>query len=247
MQAAAGKDARAGLATFGGGNVSPEDLAGSSATLILPDALFTALAPIFVQRRTIRLLATCRRSLDLVSAASKLHPDVLLLPAGTEEPTLRMVLRQMRRHAHETKTLIVSERCDREFISMILRYGAKGCLRPAASLDDFCKAILAVKMGDVWLERRTLADALSRLIQEQDPGAAPAKAGPPESCDPLTERENEIGELLTQGLTNKEIARKLSVSRETVKTHLKRLFIKLGVHRRTQVILHHSGWRRIVP
>jgi len=52
----------------------------------------------------------------------------------------------------------------------------------------------------------------------------------------LTNRETEVVAILAQGLTNKEIAKALNVSAETVKKHLQNIFAKLGVHRRTQVL-----------
>jgi DNA-binding NarL/FixJ family response regulator len=112
-------------------------------------------------------------------------------------------------------------------------------MRTTSIADCVVKAIVAVKRGEVWLERKTLADALAALIAELDMGSATHAKSGEVNCRrrlSLTGRESEIVELLSHGLTNKEIARTLEVSTETVKKHLQNIFIKLGVHRRTQVV-----------
>jgi DNA-binding NarL/FixJ family response regulator len=106
---------------------------------------------------------------------------------------------------------------------------------------------LTVKSGEIWLERKILAKALGDLIEEMDLIALP-QSSPGYCPSPLvfTDREKEIVVLLSKGLTNKEIAEKLSVSKETVKMHLKHIFDKLGLHRRAQVVLHQLCQRLII-
>ena len=106
-------------------------------------------------------------------------------------------------------------------------------MRSTSSAVDVLKAVAAVKIGDIWLERRLLADAVTGLIGDR---SSDESAEGTNSCS-LTVRENAIVALLVRGLTNKEIAKELDLGVETVKKHLKSIFSKLGVRRRTQVVL----------
>jgi len=208
-----------------------------AATVVLPVGLVSRLAPIFAKRRKVKLIGVFSPSTDSASKVAQLNPDVLLLAADMGRPSLFQFLRQMQAQACVSKTLIVTDRFDHEFIGTILRFGAKGCLRTISSPPYVVKAILAVRGGDIWLERKLLAQAVAGLITKsggRGPGGADRNSP---TYSSFTSREREIVALLRTGLTNKEIAKELNVSTETVKKHLRTIFLKLGVRRRTQVVL----------
>jgi len=190
------------------------------------------------QSERIKLLGVCRRSAEILRAIESRNPDVLLLARPITQFGLIKLLRQI--HACSPIKILILTNCrDPDFIEAILRCGVKGCVRTRSVGADLAKAIVAVKRGEVWLERKTLSQALGTLIAESDPvhrsGAQTPKAHV-RSILSLTHRESEIVAILAQGLTNKEIAKALNVSTETVKKHLQNIFSKLGVHRRTQVL-----------
>jgi DNA-binding NarL/FixJ family response regulator len=206
------------------------------ATLVVADGSWPGLARAVASGRELRLVAPSDPGLDLVSAASRLRPHVALLDGRSSDLLVEM-LRQLRLRAPETRALVVSECCDPPFVAGILRQGASGCIHPSASPDAFARAVLAARGGQVWLERRVLADVLGHVEAARDVGAAhAARLG-----ETLTRREHEIVAWVAKGLTNKGIARELGVSHETVKKHLKKVFAKLGVHHRFEVILQHHG------
>ena len=217
-----------------------------AATVVLPVGLLSRLAPIFAEQREVKLIGVCSPSSDSVSKVAQLNPDVLLLAADMERPSLFQFLREMQAQPCASKTLIVTDRFDHEFIGTILRYGAKGCLRTISSQPYVVKAILAVKGGDIWLERKLLAEAVAGLIAEPGTGNLGGADRNSRTYSLFTSREREIVTLLSAGLTNKEIAKELNVSIETVKKHLRTIFLKLGVRRRTQVVLSRLCDRIIV-
>ena len=202
-------------------------------TVVIADNLSSRFAHIFTNASEAKLVGICDPVVDLPDQLVLLQPDVLLLPGDMERRTLLPLLRAIRTHRHPAKVLIVTDRCDAEFIGTILRYGGRGCLRSTSSSVDVLKAVAAVKIGDIWLERRLLADAVTGLIGDR---SSDESAEGTNSCS-LTVRENAIVALLVRGLTNKEIAKELDLGVETVKKHLKSIFSKLGVRRRTQVVL----------
>jgi DNA-binding NarL/FixJ family response regulator len=210
-------------------------VSGETATVVVAVALSRTLVPVFAEQREVTLIGVCDPSTDSLGRVTTLNPDVLLLAADMERPSLFEFLREIQGRA--IKTLIVTDRCDPEFIGTILRYGARGCLRTVFSYPYVIKAILAVKRGDIWLERKLLAEAVAALIEGADTAGIRAAERDRHSYSLLTSRERRIVALLSAGLTNKEIANQLSVSIETVKKHLRTIFLKLGVRRRTQVVL----------
>ena len=172
--------------------------------------------------------------------AGSSRPHVLLLPPrSTDSPaTLGEQLRRLRQTAPDTKVLVVTDRADPEFTCAILRGGAGGCISPTASREELAKAIQAVRAGEVWLQRRVLTGAFLHVLRQREAGVGGPRAA---SRDGLTRREQEIAAWVARGLTNKEVARELRVSHETIKKHLKRVFAKLGVRHRTEMILQHYG------
>ncbi|MGH8615807.1 MAG: response regulator transcription factor, partial [Gammaproteobacteria bacterium] len=81
------------------------------------------------------------------------------------------------------------------------------------------------------------AQAVSDLLETPSPGDAKAESNQVCTADMLTKREEQIVRLLGQGLTNKQMARQLGIMEDTVKKHLQNVFGKLGVRRRTLVVL----------
>jgi DNA-binding CsgD family transcriptional regulator len=103
-------------------------------------------------------------------------------------------------------------------------------------------ALLAVSIGMRLADRRRILplagprDVAASASTPADRGDDPAPPRPVDAGADLSPREREILDLLAQGLSNKELARSLSVSENTVKTHLANLYAKLGVGRRTQAL-----------
>jgi DNA-binding NarL/FixJ family response regulator len=108
---------------------------------------------------------------------------------------------------------------ERQQAAKALRKGYKGYLYPDQGLELVVKALKAVARGEVWAERRLVAEVL-------------------ENPTPfLTPREKEVATLAALGLSNEEIAKELGISVKTVKAHLSLVFQKLGVKRRSELAL----------
>jgi DNA-binding NarL/FixJ family response regulator len=126
-----------------------------------------------------------------------------------------------------------------EYVYEALRAGASGFLLKDASAEQLAEAVRVVAAGDALLApgitRRLIAE-FSRLDNRP---RAPLKRRVGE----LTERETEVLALIAQGLSNAEIAERLVVAEQTVKTHVGRILVKLGLRDRTQaaVFAYESG------
>jgi DNA-binding NarL/FixJ family response regulator len=122
-----------------------------------------------------------------------------------------------------------------EYVYDALRAGASGFLLKDVPPEQLIAAVRVVAAGDA-----LLAPAITKRLIEQFAVAAP-RVAPPEIAE-LTAREYEVLRLVARGLANREIAAELVVSEATVKTHVKRVFAKLGLRDRAQaVVLAYEG------
>jgi len=113
-----------------------------------------------------------------------------------------------------------------EITSLLLTHKVDGVLATNSDLTHFKKAVQAINDGQVWLDNRKVKALIQHAESVRSPGA---DAG-------FSRKEREIVILISQGLMNREIAEKLCISEQTVKTHLSRIFRKVNVSRRSQLV-----------
>jgi DNA-binding NarL/FixJ family response regulator len=126
-----------------------------------------------------------------------------------------------------------------EYVYEALRAGASGFLLKDVPPEQLAAGIRVVARGEA-----LLAPSITKRLIEEFASAAPAQAPePPKSFEELTARELEVFKLIARGLSNAEIAAELVVSETTVKTHVARLLMKLGLRDRVQavVLAYESG------
>jgi DNA-binding NarL/FixJ family response regulator len=125
-----------------------------------------------------------------------------------------------------------------EHVVSALRAGASGFLLKDVPPEQLAAGIRVVAQGDA-----LLAPSITKRLIQEFASAAPAPTTPPKGLDELTARELEVFKLIARGLSNAEIAAELIVSETTVKTHVARVLMKLGVRDRVQavVLAYESG------
>jgi DNA-binding NarL/FixJ family response regulator len=157
---------------------------------------------------------------EVAKRIEEFRPDVLLLDLQMERPAIT----EIPAFAAQTRVVIVTSIEQPEPLIAAVRAGARGVVQKADAVDTLMAAIRVVANGEAWLNPALQA----RLIG--------ALAG--ESADRLTPREREIVRLVALGLRNAEVAAKLYISAVTVKTHLARVFEKLGIRDRADLVLY---------
>jgi len=161
--------------------------------------------------------------------AQELRPDVVLLDLvmpGTDGVT---AIELMAEAAVESKVLIVTSFGEHRTVVPAIRAGARGYVSKEVEPSALAAAIRAVAAGHVLLGPEVAAALLSGNASQTTEGAG---------ADPqLTAREREVLDLIARGRSNREIARALTVSEKTVKTHVSSVLMKLGVADRTQAAL----------
>lgn len=177
-------------------------------------------------------------------------PDVLAMSLKVlkEAATMNLKgLKAMQRKMLRTKLIVLSERFAEETIPYMIGEGITGYYLTTLPVDTFSRCMKVVCDGEIWMDRILLSrtfDELARYYRCWKKGQkAPdlsIKAPMPE-CEErlkfLTDREMEILQLLSQSLSNSEIAARLFISSQTVKTHVRNIFEKIGIKNRVEATL----------
>ncbi|MBK0374446.1 response regulator transcription factor [Streptomyces sp. RB110-1] len=188
----------------------------------------------------IEVVGQAVNGLDAVDKVAELAPDVVLMDIrmpelGGIEATRRITAPE----GPAAKVLILTTFDLDEYVYEALRAGASGFLLKDASAHELAHAVRVVAAGDALLS----PNITKRLIMEFSRTAGAPRAPLKVRIGDLTERETEVLTLVAGGLSNAEIARELIVAEQTVKTHVGRILVKLGVRDRTQaaVFAYESG------
>jgi len=163
------------------------------------------------------------------------HPNILLMSARLEEePNRGLELLELLRTEHiapRTVALLDSRRPD--VIVNAFRAGASGVFCRSGSFDLLCKCIAAVHEGQIWANSDELGFVLAALSAL--PRFDPLKSG---ALALLSKREREVIQSVVEGQTNRQIAETLGISQHTVKNYMFKIFDKLGVSNRTELVFH---------
>jgi len=168
-----------------------------------------------------------------LEAYEKLQPDVVLMDVRMPGMDGVEATWRLRERWPEARIIILTTFDDDEYVFEGLRAGAQGYLLKDVSGHDLAEAVRTVAAGGALIEpsvaRKVVAE-FARLA----PSSRPAETG---LAEPLSEREREILRLLAQGLSNREIAMRLSLAEGTVKNYVTNILQKLGARDRTQAAL----------
>ena len=173
---------------------------------------------------------------SILQAVSTKLPRIVVLSLDTPAHLAETVITLRRFHlAHpQIPKLLLVDTCDRELVVSAFRSGARGVFPITNSdLRLLCKCLLRVAAGQIWANTEHL-NYLIDLISEV-PSLRVLNAG---GSPLLTPREEQVVALVAQGLGNREIARELNLSEHTVKKYLYRVFEKLGISTRVELVLY---------
>jgi len=169
---------------------------------------------------------------EAVTHVRDLDPDILLLDLAMPRMPGMDVLRDLSSDGNQlhTKIIVLTAAVERLEIVQALQLGARGVVMKEAATQLLMKAIRTVMAGQYWIGREAVGDIVDFL--RTNPGGEK----PPRNYG-LTKREMDILTTIVAGLSNKEIARRFSLSEDTVKHHLTNIFDKVGVASRLELAL----------
>jgi DNA-binding NarL/FixJ family response regulator len=180
----------------------------------------------------IEVIAEAVNGEEAIARAAELHPDVILMDVRMPVLDGLQATRVITAMADAPKVLVLTTFDLDDYVYEALRSGASGFLLKDASAGELAEAVRLVAAGDALLS----PGVTRRLIAEFARMGAPRSPGR-EQLDGLTERESEVLALVARGMSNAEIAGYLVVAEQTVKTHVSRILMKLGLRDRTQAVV----------
>lgn len=171
----------------------------------------------------------------ILAAAGSESPDVVLLSSILEaSPTQGShVARRLRAVYPNMRIVMLLDASDREAVVEAFRAGARGVFCRTEPLNNLAKCICTAHAGQVWANSRELGYLLEALGE-----AMPIRWGETKDFSLLSKREQDVVRCVADGLSNREIARQLKLTEHTVKNYLFRVFNKLGVSSRVELVLY---------
>jgi DNA-binding NarL/FixJ family response regulator len=182
----------------------------------------------------IEVVGECSNGVQAVDSAARLAPDVVLMDIRMPEMDGIEATRRIVRAGGEppARVLMLTTFDLDEYVYDALRAGASGFLLKDVPADQLADGVRLVAQGEA-----LLAPSATRRLIHEFARTSPARRDPPPSVAELTPRELEVFRLIARGRSNSEIAAELFVGETTVKTHVTRILMKLGVRDRVQAVV----------
>jgi DNA-binding NarL/FixJ family response regulator len=190
-----------------------------------------------LRRRPEFRIATCRMETESILHSVAACPAQVALFTLSPSDSLAVNMATLRRfhfsHPEVVKVLL-SESSDRELVVSAFRCGARGifCITDA-SLRSLCKCIQRVAIGQIWADSEQLGFLIDLIVQ-----APTLRVLNSQGDSLLTPREEQVVALVVEGLPNRPIALELNLSEHTIKKYLFRIFEKLGISSRVELVLY---------
>jgi DNA-binding NarL/FixJ family response regulator len=177
----------------------------------------------------IEIVGQARTGREAIEVARRELPDIVLMDVRMPDMDGLEATRKIKEERSRTAVVMLTMHDNPTYLRDAVRAGAAGYLLKDVSKEELVDAIRQVATGGAFIESQMLKGMLS----EMKPGAAA-----PSAARNLTKREREILALVAEGLSNREIADKLVLSPETVKSHVAAILEKLNVSDRTQAAIY---------
>lgn len=190
----------------------------------------TGLRMLLESHMDLKIVGEAGNGAEAIKLCKQLRPDVVVLDLILPDITGIDVTRRIKQIMPQVNVVALTIHEDQEYFFEALRAGASGYVPKRAAPEELVNAIRAANKGDVYifpsLAKVLVKDYLERS-GEMDEGIL---------SEGLTTREEEVLDLLAQGMTNEEIANRLIISKHTVARHRENLMRKLNLHNRSELV-----------
>jgi DNA-binding NarL/FixJ family response regulator len=189
----------------------------------------------FRSKRThVAVVASAIDSRQTLALLKEREPDVAIISAQLESGPLDgyHILRELHSLQSKTRSILLLGSRERELVIDAFRCGARGVVFRDEPLETLAKCIHAVHRGQVWANSQHLGYLLDVLSQ------MPMRLHDAHGMDLLSKREGDVVRLVSEGLTNRGISAQLGLSEHTVRNYLFKIFDKLGVSTRVELVLY---------
>lgn len=176
----------------------------------------------------IKVVGEANNGLQCLEAINKTNPDVVLLDINMPKMNGLQTLQELRKSGSKQKVLMLTIHNEVDYLLRAVDIGVNGYVLKDSEYSVLKKAIYTVYQGETYIEPSLTPELRERL---QNKSKVTSK-------EILTKREVEVLKLLAEGLFNKEVAYRLSISEKTVKNHVSNIFKKINVSDRTQAAVY---------
>ena len=189
------------------------------------------------------LKSEAKHSIVFLRRMIKQRPDILLLDQDILRDAAALNFERTLDYLDKliaTKIIIVGERYNEENVMMMIQGGVRGFFRTALGDEQLIKCIRVVAHGEFWLDAELITRVFEKVIKEfkkQRNLLKPLTHLNSAKLDVLSRREMEVLALVNQSMTNEEIADKLFLTLQTVKTHMRNIFAKTKIRNRVEASL----------
>jgi DNA-binding NarL/FixJ family response regulator len=190
---------------------------------------------------TIEVVGQASTGREAVERARRLAPDVVLMDVRMPDLDGIAATRELTRAAPAVRVLILTTFEQDDYVFGAMHAGASGFLLKRARPEELIAGVHTVAGGEALLSPSVTRRVIDRMAQQPTP-----KLADQAKLDELTPREREVLELVARGLSNREIATELVVEEATVRSHIRRILMKLDLRGRVQIVIfaYESGVNR---
>jgi DNA-binding NarL/FixJ family response regulator len=181
------------------------------------------------------ILPVCFTSKAITDEIIKTQPDVALISSVLQDSFFAgySVLRTVQPLSLPTRLILLLEDCEHDLVIDAFRFGARGVFSRAECSEQLSKCIYSVHTGQIWASTRAMEFILEELVATR-----PLRIVDAHGKSLLSKREEEVVALVADGLTNRQISEQLKLSEHTVKNYLFKVFEKLGISTRVELVLY---------
>jgi DNA-binding NarL/FixJ family response regulator len=202
------------------------------------------LAELLAGEPDVEIVGQAATGREAVERSRRLGPDVVLMDVRMPDMDGIAATAELARVAPDTRILILTTFEQDDYIFGALRAGASGFLLKRTPPEELIAAVHTVAAGDSLLSPSVTSRVIDRMAQQPTPDVADQAR-----LAELTPREREILELVAAGFSNREIASRLVIEDATVRSHIRRILMKLGLRDRVQIVIfaYETGVNRPAP
>ena len=191
--------------------------------------VLNGLERLFSSHADFAVVRTCRDGDEALAAVRAADADVLVLDMRMPGRTGLDVLRELKDSQPGCRTVLLTAAISEDEVIEAVRLGAQGIVLKESDPETLLECVRRVHAGQQWIDRETMSRAFGRIVRRETAAREAARI--------LTPREAEIVQMVAQGLRNKAIADRLSISEGTVKIHLHNIYEKVKVDGRLELVL----------
>lgn len=201
------------------------------------DVVRTGLKSLLSVESDMEVIGEAANGAEAIEKIPVISPDVIVMDITMPTMDGMEATRQISKKFPDSKVLSLTVHEDKQYFFEMLAAGAKGYITKQAASEELVAAIRAVASGNVYLQpalARWLLDDYRRVNKGGVSGAGQQDASA--DLDVLSDRERGVLELVAEGLTTPEIAKKLDLSPKTISRHRERIMNKLNIHSATALV-----------